>query len=101
MTPQVRTSCQGSVINVVSNTPAEIVKSAMIETRRTPKRCINAAAKGAMKPNRSRLTEMAAEIVARLQPNSSWSGTISTPGVERKPAAPSKVMKTTPATIQA
>ena len=44
---------------------------------------------------------MANEIVPRDQPNSLSSGTISTPGVARMPAAPSKVKKVIAATTQA
>src|SRR5262245_45957742 len=48
-----------------------------------------------------RFTETATEIVASDQPNSSCSGCISTPGVARKPAAPTRAMNATTATIQA
>ena len=43
-------------------------------------------------------TAAASEILARLQPKASFSGTISTPGVERTPAATSNARKITPAT---
>jgi hypothetical protein len=46
------------------------------------------------------LTETASEMLARLQPNSCSSGTISTPGVARMPAAASRVTKVMAATIQ-
>ena len=65
--------------------------SATIVTRRNPKRCCNAAAKGPMNPNSSTLMLTANPTVARLQPNSSRSGSIRTLGVLRKPAAPSSV----------
>ena len=48
-----------------------------------------------------RLTETAREIVARDQPNSSSSGTISKPGVERVPDAARRVTKVTAKTTQA
>ena len=48
-----------------------------------------------------RLIETAIDITARFQPNSFWSGTMSTLGVARKPAAPMRAMKVTAATIQA
>jgi hypothetical protein len=44
-----------------------------------------------MKPNRIRLMLTAVPTVARLQPNSSRSGSMRMPGVDRKPAAPSSV----------
>jgi hypothetical protein len=47
------------------------------------------------------LTETAKPIVARVQPNSSCSGTISTPGVDRNPAAVMSVTKPTAATTHA
>lgn len=48
-----------------------------------------------------RFTETASEIVPLVQPNSSCSGLIRTPGVARKPAAPMMATKATAATIQA
>ena len=48
-----------------------------------------------------RLIETATEITARFQPNSFSRGTISTPGVARKPAEPSRAMNVTTATTQA
>ena len=57
-------------------------------TRRIPNRSISAAANGAVRPNRIRFTDTAAEMVARDHPNSSCSGVMSTPGVARNPAAP-------------
>jgi hypothetical protein len=69
-----------------------------VTTRRTPKRSISAAANGPVRPNRIRFTDTAAPIVPRLQPNSSSSGTISTPGVARKPAAASSVRNVTATT---
>lgn len=54
-----------------------------------------------MRPNSTRLTLTASEMVAPDQPKSSSIGTISTPGVERKPLAGSSVTKVTPATTQA
>ena len=90
--PHSRNRCQGWVICVVSSAPTEITASATIVTRRNPKRCCSAAANGPMNPNSSTLMPTAKPTVARLQPNSSRSGSISTLGVLRKPAAPSSVM---------
>ncbi len=80
---------------VVSDAPVAIVTSAISITRRTPKRSISAAEKGAISPNSKRPIEIASEIVPRDQPNSSCSGTISTPGVARKPAVVISVTKVT------
>jgi hypothetical protein len=62
---------------------------------------MRAAANGAVRPKSSRFTETATEIVPRVQPNSSSSGVISTPGVARKPAAPMIATNATAATNQA
>src|SRR5438045_9036 len=66
-----------------------------------PKRSINAAAKGAVRPKRIRLTDTAEEMVASDQPNSSCSGWIRTLGVARNPAAPTRATKAMTATDQA
>ena len=66
-----------------------------------PNRSISAAANGAVRPYRIRLTPTATDSSPRDQPNSSCSGTISTPGADRNPAAPINAMSETPATIQA
>jgi hypothetical protein len=54
-----------------------------------------------MKPNRSRLMEIATEMVARLQPKSSCRGTMSTLGAERKPEAPNRMTNVTAAMTHA
>ena len=77
------------------------VVSAPTVTTRSPKRSIRAAANGPVRPKRMRLIETAIEITARFQPNSFCSGTISTLGVARNPAAPMSAMNVTAATIQA
>jgi hypothetical protein len=69
--------------------------------RRAPKRSITAAAKGPIALNSRRLMPRANEIVARDQPNSSSSGTINTPGVERTPAVMTATAKHTATMIQA
>ncbi len=88
-------------MSVVSADPPAIMSSAPSITARTPKRSMSAAAKGPIRPKRTRLMETAKEIVAADQPNSCSRGTIRTPGVERKPAAPRSARKVTPATTQA
>ncbi len=90
-TPQRRNSCQGWVICVVPRAPREITVSATVVTRRRPYRACSAAANGPMKPNSSTLMLTAVPTVARLQPNSSRSGSMRIPGVDRKPAAPRSV----------
>jgi putative intracellular protease/amidase len=94
-------SCQLACMKTVSPLPAATRNSAIDTTRRIPNRSISAAAKGAVSPNNSRFADTAKEMVPRLQPNSSSSGLISTPGVARKPAAPMIATKATPATSQA
>jgi hypothetical protein len=86
---------------IVAAAAAAIIASATVTTRRRPMRSTSAALKGPLSPKTTRLIETAAEIVARLQPNSSCSGTISTPGTARKAAEASSATKPAPATIQA
>ena len=69
ITPQISTICHGCVISDDSATPAAIVPSAASSVGRTPKRCIAAAANGPIRPYSAMFTEIASEIVARLQPN--------------------------------
>jgi hypothetical protein len=100
-TPQSKSSCHVAFMKTVRLEPALTPSSAPIVTRRTPKRSTSPAENGPPRPKKIRLIETAKPIVARLQPNSSWSGTISTPGVERNPAAVISVTNPTPATTQA
>ena len=88
-------------MTVVSSAPVATVINAPTVTARKPKRSMSAAANGPVRPNRTRLIETATEITARFQPNSFWSGTMSTLGAARKPAAPISAMNVTAATIQA
>ena len=99
--PQVSRICQDCVTSTVSALPAAISTSATAVTARMPKRSIRAAAKGAVRPKSTRLMLTAAESTVVDQPNSFCSGTISTPGAARKPAAPTRARKATAATIQA
>ena len=69
--------------------------------RRAPRYSTSAAEKGPIRPKRTRLREIASEMVARLQPKCCSSGTMSTPGVARVAPATSKVAKVTASTIQA
>src|SRR5436190_7895982 len=66
-----------------------------------PNFSMRAAANGAVNPKRTRLIDTAVEMVAVDQPNSSCSGWIRTPGVARKPAAPTSATNATTATDQA
>jgi hypothetical protein len=100
-TPQHSSSCQLAVMNTVSPLPAATRTSAPATTRRMPSRSISAAANGEINPKSTRLIETAAEIVPRDQPNSSCSGSISTLGTARKPAAPISVTNETTATTHA
>ncbi len=99
--PQLKMSCHGSVISVLAATLAESRASARRMVRRMPICCISAAANGPISPNSTMLMEMAKEMVVRLQPNASSSGTMSTLGVARMPTPVSSVTKMTAATIQA
>ena len=65
-----------------------------------PNRSMTAAANGPMQPYRIRLIETASAMVARDQWNSSSSGTIRMPGVERMPALVSSTRQVMPTTIQ-
>src|SRR5690348_17335566 len=66
-----------------------------------PNFSMSAAANGAVNPKRMRFVDTAAEMVAVDQPNSSCNGWIRTPGVARKPAAPTSATSATAATDQA
>ena len=99
-TPQSTSSCHGACICVVSVELIAIVPSAITITRRMPKRSYRPAANGPPRPYSTRLIATAAEIVARDQPNSSCSGTINTPTVDRNPAAVTSVRNETAAITQ-
>ena len=101
MTPHSMTSCQASLMNTVSPLPAATRVSAIATTRRTPNRSISAAANGENNPKSTRLIETANPMVPWDHPYSSLSGSISTPGTERKAAAPTRVTNVTTATTQA
>ena len=88
-------------MTVVSSAPDATVTSAPTVTVRMPKRFMSAAANGPVNPNKRRLMKTAKEMTARFQPNSCSSGTISTPGVARNPAAPMRATNVTAATIHA
>ena len=74
---------------------------AISTVRRIPMLCISAAANGPIRPNRKMLMEIAAEIVAGLQPNARSSGTINTEGAARTPAVASMTRNITARTTQA
>jgi hypothetical protein len=100
-TPQSSVSCQSALMPMVAAVPRATAASAAATTRRTPKRSMRAAEKGAISPNRSRLIEIASETWSTRQPNSSSSGVMSTVGVARTPDAISNAAKAAAATTQA
>jgi hypothetical protein len=77
-----------------------ITSKATVVTRRSPKRCCNAAANGPMKPYSTTLMLTAKPTVERLQPNSARSGSMSTPAALRVPAAPIRMTNAAPNTTQ-
>ena len=100
-TPQVATSCQGWVMNRLARVDSAIMASAATTVARMPKRCMAAAAKGPVRPNRKMPVAAARLIWPRDQPKACSHGTISTPGVERSPAAASRATKMTATTARA
>jgi hypothetical protein len=99
--PHSRYKCHGCDASGVSAAEAAISPSATVTTRRRPIRSTSAAENGPLSPNTTRLIETATAIVARLQPNSSCNGTITTPGTARNAAEASSAAKPAPATTQA
>lgn len=73
--------------------PEAISASAVTTTPRTPNFPIRAAANGAVKPYRTKLTVIAPEVSARDHPNSASSGSIRAPVVERNDAAANSAAK--------
>ncbi len=99
--PQLRINCQGSRMARLAADERLIIARAMMMVVRMPKRCIAAAAKGPVRPNRKMPMPAAMLMVPRDQPKAWPQGTISTPGVERSPAAASREIKTMPTTAKA
>jgi len=99
-TPHRASSCHTSVIAIEASNPPAIMSTAATITARTPKRLMNAAANGAMRPNSASRIEKATEISAVLHPNSFSSGWMMTPGAPIAPAVASMTRKVAPATIQ-
>jgi len=97
-TPQLATSSQGWVIARLDKAEALISASANSTVRRTPKRCIAAAAKGPVKPNRKMPVAAAKLMTLRDQPKALPQGSINTAGVERTPAAANRARNTTATT---
>ena len=98
--PHSRMSCHTSVIASEPTSPAMMNSRAALTTRLMPKRFMNAAANGPIRPNSSSRMARAEEISAFCQPNSRWKGTIMTPGAPTAPAVASMVRKVVPATTQ-
>ena len=86
---------------MVNPAPIATVVSAITVTRRRPNRSTTAAANGAPRPYTSRFTATAPPISAGDQPNSCCSGSSSTPGVARNPAAVNSTTNVAAATTQA
>ena len=99
--PQQSTSCHDAVIQIGSSEPTLTSTRAVATTRWMPSRSMSAAENGAASPKSTRLTDTAPPMTPIGQPNSSCSGVMSTPGVDRNPAAPMIVRKVTTATHQA
>ncbi len=100
-TPHSNHSCQGWVMRTVSPLPLASRSSATVRTGRIPKRSISAAAKGENRPKSTRLMDTAIPMVPCDHPNSVCSGSMSTPGTDRNPAAPTIATKPARATHQA
>ena len=99
--PQQSTSCHEAVIQIGSSEPMLTSTRAVATTRWMPSRSMSAAENGAASPKSTRLTDTAPPMTPIGHPNSSCSGVMSTPGVDRNPAAPMIVRKVTTATHQA
>src|SRR5690349_18690772 len=100
-TPQVRINCQLSVMNRLAADDRLIIAKAVITVARMPKRCMAAAAKGPVNPNRKIPMAAAKLMVWRDQPKASPQGTINTPGVDLSPAAASSATKMMAVTAKA
>ena len=100
-TPHSSISCHSACMRAEAAIEAASSSRAPSTTRRSPQRSITAAANGPIKPNRAMLTATAAEITARLHPNSLSSGTMNSPGVARTPAVMSSTTKVTAAITHA
>ena len=88
-------------IRVLRATAPASSASAINRTRRTRQRSMIEAANGPSRPKSAMLTATAAEMLTRVHPNSSSSGTISTPGVARIPAVISSTTNVAAAMIHA
>ena len=99
-TPRIGCNSQAALTNGRSTMPSAIIARPATMVRRKPKRSMKPAENGPTMPKIISCTAIANEIVARLQPNSSSHGTISTEGAERVPAATSIARKLTATTIQ-
>ena len=99
MPPHSSKNCHDWVMKIDAAAARAIRPSAPEIVRRKPKRSNTPAANGPMSPNRSRLSAIAAEIVAVVQWNSRWRGSISIVGDERTPAAAISNTKASAATM--
>jgi hypothetical protein len=99
-TPHDRTNCQRPPMTIVPRIPATTSATAKLTTARRPKRLMNAAANGPIRPNSARRKASAVEMSALAQPNSASSGLMMTPEAPIAPAVASMTTKVTPRTTQ-
>ncbi len=97
-TPHNPTICHSSVMKMEPISPREIMTRAAVTTRRRPNWFMKAAANGPIRPKRTSRSAIAKEILALVQPNSRWSGSIRIPAEPMAPAVASMVRKVIPAT---
>ena len=100
-TPHVSISSSGEAIREAATVATVMMPSPISIVRRTPIVCISAAANGPSTPKSAMLIATASEMVAAVQPMSASSGSISTPGAERTPAAKMSTRNVKPAIAQA
>ncbi len=98
--PQKRYICQISVMNALAIRLPPVSTSPTSTSQRAPKRSINAPLTGLLRPKSSSPVETAAEMAARLQPDSACSGSSITPGADRTPADAISTSAVTPTTTQ-
>ena len=85
ISPQVRKSCQGEVMNIESPVPAISTTMHPRIVRFRPMTSMSPVMNGAVTPNSMMLIEMAPEMVLTSQPKACCKGMIITPGAARTP----------------
>ncbi len=99
-TPQSRNSCHSCVTRVASASDTAMKTEAVTMTRRRPKRVMNIAANGPIRPKSTKRTANTDESCSVLQPNSLLSGGNMAPGRPSAAEVVSMAMKVTAATTQ-